>query len=62
MQMIGISRDQDPWGIPLPIWTSEDGSETKVIGSIEQLITEINHSVENGNMNSNPFDDLKLGT
>ena len=49
------------WGIPLPIWTSEDGSETKVIGSIEQLIAEINHSVENGNMNSNPFDDFEIG-
>ena len=49
------------WGIPLPIWISEDGSETKVIGSIEQLITEINHSVENGNMNSNPFDDFEIG-
>jgi len=49
------------WGIPLPIWTSEDGSETKVIGSIEQLITEINHSVENGNMNSNPFDEFEIG-
>ncbi len=49
------------WGIPLPIWTSEDGSETKVIGSIEQLITEINNSVKNGNMNSNPFDDFEIG-
>ena len=49
------------WGIPLPIWTSEDGSETKVIGSIEQLITEINNSVENGNMNSNPFNDFEIG-
>ena len=49
------------WGIPLPIWKSEDGSETKVIGSIEQLINEINHSVENGNMNSNPFDDFEIG-
>ena len=49
------------WGIPLPIWTSEDGSEIKVIGSIEQLITEINNSVENGNMNSNPFDDFEIG-
>ena len=49
------------WGIPIPIWVSEDGSETKVIGSIEQLITEINHSVENGNMNSNPFDDFEIG-
>ena len=25
------------WGIPLPIWVSEDGSEKKVIGSVKQL-------------------------
>ena len=30
------------WGIPLPIWVSEDGSEKKVIGSVKQLIEEIN--------------------
>ncbi|HTN46638.1 MAG TPA: isoleucine--tRNA ligase [Flavipsychrobacter sp.] len=29
------------WGTPLPVWVSEDGSETKCIGSIEELISEI---------------------
>lgn len=29
------------WGIPLPIWRTEDGSEAKCIGSIEQLEQEI---------------------
>ena len=25
------------WGIPLPVWRTEDGKETKVIGSIAEL-------------------------
>jgi isoleucyl-tRNA synthetase len=29
------------WGTPLPIWKTEDGSEEKCIGSIEELNTEI---------------------
>lgn len=29
------------WGIPLPIWRTEDGEEEKCIGSIEALKTEI---------------------
>ena len=49
------------WGIPLPIWVSEDGSEKKVIGSVKQLIEEINHSVSSGNMKKNPFEDFELG-
>ena len=49
------------WGIPLPIWISEDGSETKVIGSVKQLIKEINQSVEDGNMDSNPFQGFEVG-
>ena len=49
------------WGIPLPIWVSEDGSEKKVIGSVKQLIEEINHSVSAGNMKKNPFEDFELG-
>ncbi len=49
------------WGIPLPIWISEDGSETKVIGSVKQLIEEINQSIEDGNMDSNPFQGFEVG-
>lgn len=42
------------WGIPLPVWKSSDG-EIKVIGSMEELVTEINKSISSGYMDSNPF-------
>ncbi|HYD20065.1 MAG TPA: isoleucine--tRNA ligase, partial [Flavipsychrobacter sp.] len=29
------------WGTPLPVWVSEDGTETKCIGSIEELMDEV---------------------
>ena len=48
------------WGIPLPIWISEDGSATKVIGSVKELISEIELSIKSGNMKSNPFDSFEL--
>ena len=25
------------WGIPLPVWRTEDGKETRVLGSIAEL-------------------------
>ncbi len=49
------------WGTPLPIWRTEDRSEEICIGSAEELITEINKSVEAGLMESNPFKDFKVG-
>ncbi|MBK7147372.1 MAG: isoleucine--tRNA ligase [Bacteroidetes bacterium] len=36
------------WGTPLPIWTTEDGSETKCIGSISELKSEIEKAVKAG--------------
>ena len=48
------------WGIPLPIWTTENGSEQKIIGSVKDLIHEIEHSIEKGFMSVNPFDGFKL--
>lgn len=36
------------WGTPLPIWTTEDGSETKCIGSIAELESEIAKAVKAG--------------
>ena len=36
------------WGTPLPIWVAEDGSETKCIGSIEELKNEIAKAVAAG--------------
>ena len=40
------------WGTPLPIWKTEDGSEEKCIGSIEELHAEIKKSAEAGFMES----------
>jgi isoleucyl-tRNA synthetase len=40
------------WGTPLPIWKTEDGSEEKCIGSVEELNEEIKKSVEAGFMES----------
>ena len=34
------------WGTPLPIWRTEDGSEEKCIGSIDELKTEIKKAAE----------------
>jgi len=49
------------WGTPLPIWCTEDRSEEICIGSAEELIAEINKSVEAGVMASNPFAEFKVG-
>ena len=48
------------WGIPLPIWRTEDGSEEKCIGSIKELIHAIKNSVEAGFMENNIFSDFKV--
>jgi isoleucyl-tRNA synthetase len=48
------------WGIPLPIWTSENGSEQKIIGSVKDLIHEIEKSIEKGFMSVNPFDGFNI--
>jgi isoleucyl-tRNA synthetase len=39
------------WGTPLPIWISEDGTETKCIGSIEELMEELRHADKALNLN-----------
>ena len=44
------------WGTPLPIWSTKDASERKCIGSVEELIVEIEKSVKSGLMKTNPFD------
>ena len=47
------------WGIPLPIWRTEDGKEEICIGSIQELIHEIAKSVEKGFMRENIFSEFK---
>ena len=43
------------WGIPLPIWRTEDGKEEKCIGSYEELCAAIDESVNAGFMSENIF-------
>ncbi|WP_262896321.1 isoleucine--tRNA ligase [Candidatus Karelsulcia muelleri] len=55
-----ISRSRY-WGIPLPIWRSTAKKEEKIIGSIEELIKEIDKSIVAGYMKTNPFEDFIIG-
>ncbi|RZK01599.1 MAG: isoleucine--tRNA ligase, partial [Flavobacterium sp.] len=49
------------WGIPLPIWRSEDGTEEILIGSVEELISEIEKSIAAGIQQENPFKGFEVG-
>lgn len=49
------------WGIPLPIWRTEDLKEEKIIGSIEELYNEIEKSIAAGFMTENPFKGFEIG-
>jgi isoleucyl-tRNA synthetase len=49
------------WGIPLPIWRTEDLKEEKIIGSVEELYNEIEKSIEAGFMTENPFKGFIIG-
>jgi isoleucyl-tRNA synthetase len=49
------------WGIPLPIWRSEDGTEEMLVGSVEELYNEIEKSIAAGFQNENPYKGFKIG-
>jgi isoleucyl-tRNA synthetase len=49
------------WGIPLPIWRTEDGKEEKIIGSIEELKEEMAKAVEAGFMKADLFEEFEPG-
>ncbi|WP_430466962.1 isoleucine--tRNA ligase [Winogradskyella ouciana] len=49
------------WGIPLPIWRTEDGKEQLCIGSVEELKAEIAKAVEAGVMSEDIFADFEVG-
>ena len=49
------------WGTPLPIWRTEDGQEEICIGSIEELISEIERSIKAGLMTENPYKNFRVG-
>ncbi|MDI1316789.1 isoleucine--tRNA ligase [Flavobacterium sp.] len=49
------------WGIPLPIWRTEDGTEEILIGSVEELYNEIEKAIQAGVETVNPFKDFEIG-
>ncbi|MDP2386596.1 MAG: isoleucine--tRNA ligase [Bacteroidota bacterium] len=49
------------WGIPIPIWTSEDRSEQIIIGSVEELKAQIDNAVAKKMMDANPLGEYKVG-
>jgi len=49
------------WGIPLPIWRTEDGKEELIIGSVDELKSEMAKAVEAGVMDRDVFEDFVVG-
>ncbi|MDT0557857.1 isoleucine--tRNA ligase [Ichthyenterobacterium sp. W332] len=49
------------WGIPLPIWRTEDGKEELCIGSVEELKTEMAKAVQAGVLSKDIFEDFEVG-
>ncbi len=49
------------WGIPLPVWRTEDGKETKIMGSVAELKEEMALAVKAGVMAEDIFADFVSG-
>ncbi|MFK7114333.1 isoleucine--tRNA ligase [Flavobacterium oreochromis] len=49
------------WGIPLPIWRTEDKTEEICVGSVEELYNEIEKAIAAGVMTENPFKGFVIG-
>ncbi len=49
------------WGIPLPIWRTEDGKEEKIIGSVAELKQEMIQAIEAGFMDEDLFEAFVVG-
>jgi isoleucyl-tRNA synthetase len=49
------------WGIPIPIWSTEDGEERIIIDSAEMLKNECEKAVQAGFMSENPLKDFTIG-
>ncbi len=49
------------WGIPLPIWRSEDGKVEKCIGSLAHLKEEVEAAIAAGVQKENPFANFVVG-
>ncbi|APU09811.1 isoleucine--tRNA ligase [Cellulophaga lytica] len=49
------------WGIPLPIWRTEDGKEEIIIGSVQELKEEMAKAVAAGVLEKDIFEDFVVG-
>ena len=49
------------WGVPLPIWRTEDGTEARIIGSVKELKSEMTKAVEAGVLAQDIFADFVVG-
>lgn len=49
------------WGIPLPLWRNDEGTETLCVGSVEELYNEIEKAVTAGFMTENPYKGFVIG-
>ncbi|OUR91609.1 isoleucine--tRNA ligase [Flavobacteriales bacterium 34_180_T64] len=49
------------WGIPLPIWRTEDGTEELCVGSVEELKSEMAKAVSAGVLSKDIFEDFEVG-
>lgn len=49
------------WGIPLPIWRTDDQKEEILIGSVEELCNEIEKAIAAGFQKENPFKAFQIG-
>jgi isoleucyl-tRNA synthetase len=49
------------WGIPIPIWSTEEGDERVCIGSVEDLKNEADKAVAAGLMTENPLANYEIG-
>jgi isoleucyl-tRNA synthetase len=48
------------WGIPIPIWRSEDSADVVCVGSVEELKKEIVFSIKMGHMKVNPLENFQV--
>ncbi len=49
------------WGIPLPIWRTDDGKEELIIGSVAELKDEMKKAIEAGVLKADVFEDFVVG-
>ncbi len=49
------------WGVPLPIWRNEEGTEEILVGSVAELYQEIEKAIAAGFMTENPYKGFEIG-